>query len=77
MKKTKLLLVLGTLAVIGVVLVAADYIDAPGTTNNTADISDIYGFESPSNADNTVFIVDLQTDVLPDLAYSYLKKGQR
>ena len=69
MKKTKLLLGLGVLTVIGVVLVAADHIDAPGTTNNTADIADFYGFESPTNPDNTVFIVDLQTDVLPDLAY--------
>jgi len=69
MKKTKLLFGLGILAAIGVVLVAADHIDAPGVTGTTADIADFYGFESPSNADNTVFIVDLQTDVLPDLAY--------
>ncbi|NNE76599.1 MAG: DUF4331 family protein [Pricia sp.] len=69
MKKAKLLIGLGILTVIGVVLVAADHIDAPGTTSNTADIADFYGFESPSNPDNTVFIVDLQTNVLPDLAY--------
>lgn len=69
MKKTKLLLGLGVLAAVGVVLVAADHIDAPGTTSNTADIADFYGFESPNNPDNTVFIVDLQTNVLPDLAY--------
>jgi len=69
MKKTKLLFGLGILAVVGIVLVAADHIDAPGTTNNTADIADFYGFESPSNEDNTVFIVDLQTNVMPDLAY--------
>lgn len=70
MKKTKLLLGLGILAVIGVVLVAADHIDAPALADgNTADIADFYGFESPSNPDNTVFIVDLQTNVLPALAY--------
>ncbi len=69
MKKTKLLFGLGILAVVGIVLVAADHIDAPGTTNNTADIADFYGFESPSNEDNTVFIVDLQTNVDPALAY--------
>ena len=69
MKKTKLLFGLGILTVIGIVLVAADHIDAPSTEGNTADIADFYGFESPSNADNTVFIVDLQTNVLPDLAY--------
>lgn len=60
---------LGILAVIGIVLVAADHLDAPDTMNNTADIADFYGFESPANADNTVFIVDLQTNVMPDLAY--------
>ncbi|WP_373519301.1 DUF4331 family protein [Pricia sp.] len=69
MNKTKLLFGLGILAVVGIVLVAADHIDAPGTTNNTADIADFYGFESPSNEANTVFIVDLQTNVMPDLAY--------
>jgi len=69
MKKTNLLLGLGFLVAVGVVLVAADHIDAPGTTSNTADIADFYGFESPSNPDNTVFVVDLQTNVLPDLAY--------
>ena len=69
MKKTKLFIGLGLLAAIGVVLVAADHIDAPTTTGNTADIADFYGFESPSNPDNTVFVVDLQTDVVPDLAY--------
>lgn len=69
MKKTKLLLGLGILAITGIILVAADHIDAPDTTGNTADIADFYGFESPSNPDNTVFIVDLQTNVLPDLAY--------
>ncbi|MFC4097138.1 DUF4331 family protein [Euzebyella saccharophila] len=69
MKKTKLLIGLGMLAAIGIVLVAADHIDAPSTTGNTADIADFYGFESPSNPDNTVFVVDLQTDVVPDLAY--------
>ncbi len=69
MKKTKLLFGLGILAVVGVVLVAADHIDAPGTKSNTADIADFYAFEPTEGSDNTVFIVDLQTDVLPDLAY--------
>ncbi|WP_368662569.1 DUF4331 family protein [Zobellia laminariae] len=32
-------------------------------------MADFYGFESPSNPDNTVFIVDLQTNVLEDLTY--------
>jgi len=69
MKKTKLLFGLGILAVVGIVLVAADHIDAPGTTNNTADIADFYAFEPVEGSNNTVFIVDLQTDVDPTLAY--------
>lgn len=69
MKKTKLLFGLGILAVVGIVLVAADHIDAPDIAGSTADIADFYGFQSPSNEDNTVFIVDLQTNVMPDLAY--------
>ncbi|MGB6151930.1 MAG: DUF4331 family protein [Pricia sp.] len=69
MRKTKLLFGLGILAISGIVLVAADHIDAPGTNTDTADIADFYGFESPSNDANTVFIVDLQTTVSPDSPY--------
>ena len=69
MRKTKLLMGLGILAIVGVVLVAADHIDAPGTTSNSADIADFYAFEPSADSPNTVLIVDLQTNVLPDLAY--------
>lgn len=60
---------LGALALVGGLLVAADHIDAPGVTNTTADIADFYAFEPTEGSDNTVFAVDLQTNVLPDLAY--------
>ncbi len=60
---------LGALALVGVLLIAADHIDAPGVTNTTADIADFYAFEPTEGSDNTVFAVDLQTSVLPDLAY--------
>ena len=69
MKKTKLLLGLGFLAAAGVILIAADHIDAPSSMGSTADIADFYGFEPSEGSDNTVFVVDLQTNVLPDLAY--------
>lgn len=36
---------------------------------STADIPDFYRFEPSEGSDNTVFVVDLQTNVLPDLAY--------
>ncbi len=69
MKKTKFLLGLSILAAIGVVLVAADHIDAPSSMRTTADIADFFAFEPTTNSENTVFVVDLQSNVLPDLAY--------
>ena len=69
MKKTKIYLGLAVLAVTGIVLVAADHIDAPGSMGTSADIADFYAFEPTTGSDNTVFIVDLQSSVLPDLAY--------
>ena len=60
---------LGALAFVGVLLVAADHIDAPGSMGTTADIADFYAFEPTVGSDNTVFAVDLQSNVLPDLAY--------
>jgi hypothetical protein len=69
MKKTKLLFGLGLLAIAGAILVAADHIDAPSSMGTSADIADFYGFEPSKGSDNTVFVVDLQSNVLPDLAY--------
>ena len=60
---------LGALALVGVLLVAADHIDAPGSMGTSADIADFYAFEPSLGSDNTVFAVDLQSNVLPDLAY--------
>jgi hypothetical protein len=69
MKKSKLSLGLGAIAIVAAILVAADHIDAPGTMGTTADIADFYAFEPSVGSDNTVFAVDLQSNVLPDLAY--------
>ncbi len=69
MKKTKLVIGLGALALAAVVLVAADHIDAPDSMGTTADIADFYAFEPTEGSDNTVFAVDIQSNVLPDLAY--------
>lgn len=68
-KKTLQLIGFGTLVVTGMVLLAADHIDAPSTMGTTADIADFYAFEPTEGSDNTVFVVDLQSNVLPDLAY--------
>lgn len=70
MKKTmKYVLGVGTLAVAATILVSADHIDAPSSAGTSADIADFYAFEPSEGSDNTVFVVDLQSDVLPDLAY--------
>ncbi|PIB30748.1 DUF4331 family protein [Maribacter sp. 4G9] len=69
MKKTKLFIGLGALALVATVLVAADHIDAPDSMGTTADIADFYAFEPSEGSENTVFAVDLQSNVLPDLAY--------
>lgn len=69
MKKSKLLLGMAALAVTGVVLVAADHLDAPSSGGTTADIADFFAFEPETGSANTTFVVDLQSNVLPDLAY--------
>ncbi len=69
MKRKPILLALGIALLTAAVFVAADHIDAPSTSGITADIADFYAFEPSEGSDNTVFIVDLQSNVLPDLAY--------
>lgn len=69
MKKTKQFVTLATLGVIGVFLIAADHIDAPTSMGTSADIADFFAFEPSVGSDNTVFAIDLQSNVLPDLAY--------
>ena len=59
---------LGIIALSGL-LIAADHIDAPSTAGSTADIADFFAFEPAEGSSNTVFVVDLQTNVLPELAY--------
>lgn len=68
MKKIKIFAVLGIL-VAAPVFIAADHIDAPGVAGTSADIADFYAFEPTTGSDNTVFIIDVQSNVLPDLTY--------
>ncbi|MAU26820.1 MAG: hypothetical protein CMH48_12695 [Muricauda sp.] len=68
-KLTKSMVRLGTLVFVGTLFIAADHIDAPSSMGTTADIADFFAFEPVAGSDNTVFVVDLQSDVLPDLAY--------
>lgn len=59
MKKTKMILGLSLVAITGLVLVAADHIDAPSVTGNAADITDMYTFQG-QDSNNLVFAVNTQ-----------------
>ena len=68
-RTTKFFMGLGAIALVTGIFVAADHIDAPGSMGTTADIADYFAFEPTLGSDNTTFVVDLQSNVLPDLAY--------
>ncbi len=59
MKKLNFILLVGTLAVLGAIFVAADHIEAPGVDGTTADITDFYAFQG-NNTDNIVFAINTQ-----------------
>jgi hypothetical protein len=59
MKKTKMVLGLSLIAISGLVLVAADHIDAPSVTGNATDITDMYTFQG-QETNNLVFAVNTQ-----------------
>jgi hypothetical protein len=44
----------------GLYLTAADHIDSPAVSGSGSDITDFYAFQSPSNANNMVFVVNVQ-----------------
>lgn len=46
-------------------LIAADHIDAPAITGTGSDITDVYAFQSPANANNMVFVVNVQGLLAP------------
>lgn len=68
MKKIKLFAVLG-IALSAVIFIAADHVDAPGVAGSSADIADFYAFEPTTGSNNTVFVVDVQSNVMPSLTY--------
>jgi len=59
MKKSKILLATAFLAVIGLITVAADHIDAPAAQGTSADITDFYAFQG-EDTDNLVFVANVQ-----------------
>ena len=68
MKKIKIFAVLGIILA-APIFIAADHVDAPGVAGTSADIADFYAFEPTEGSDNTVFIVDVQSDVLTTNTY--------
>lgn len=59
MKKTKILVATVFAAIIGLITIAADHIDAPAVTGTSADITDFYAFEA-EDTDNLVFVANVQ-----------------
>jgi hypothetical protein len=74
-KTTKIAASIGLMALATGIFIAADHIDAPASTGTTADIADFFAFEPTEGSDNTVFIVDLQSNVLDDLAFGTFDEG--
>lgn len=65
MKKPKMILGLALVAITGLVLVAADHIDAPSVTGNASDITDMYTFQG-QDTNNLVFAVNTQGLLSPN-----------
>jgi len=66
MKKTKMILGLSLVAISGLILVAADHIDAPATLSGDAgDITDVYAFQG-QNTSNLVLAVNTQGLLSPN-----------
>lgn len=66
MKKTKMILGLSLAVISGLILVAADHIDAPSTsTGDAGDITDVYTFQG-QDPNNLVFAVNTQGLLSPN-----------
>ena len=57
MKKIKLYISLSLIALIGLLIVAADHIDSPDVSNTGNDITDVYAFQG-ADTNNLVFVVN-------------------
>ena len=59
MKKSKILVVTIFSAIIGLITIAADHIDAPAISGTSADITDFYAFQG-EDTNNLVFVANVQ-----------------
>lgn len=64
MKKTKILTATLIVAIISLITVAADHIDAPEVSGTNADITDFYAFQA-EDSNNLVFVANLQGLLAP------------
>lgn len=64
MKKTKILAATMIVAIIGIITIAADHIDAPASKGTTADITDFYAFQG-EDTNNIVFVANVQGQLSP------------
>lgn len=65
MKKSKTLLSLSLLAVLGLILMAADHEEAPAVGGTSSDIADMFAFEG-ANPNSTVFVATVQGFLTPN-----------
>lgn len=68
MKKSKLFLGLSLLGLTGVILIAADHIDAPAVSGGNSDITDFYCFQPTSNTNNLVFVANVKGLISPAMS---------
>ena len=69
MKNLRQILGIGLVLIAGLVLVAADHIDAPAVQGDTSDITDFYAFQG-ENTNNLVFVANLQGLLSPSATSS-------
>jgi len=66
MQKKKIIVIATITAVLaGGILWASDHIDAPLVTGQSTDITDLYAYQSPTNANNMVFVINTQGLLAP------------
>jgi hypothetical protein len=59
MKKFKQILGISSILVAGLIVIAADHIDAPAVAGGTSDVTDFYAFQG-ENTDNVVLVANVQ-----------------
>ena len=66
MQKRTVFAIATALAILtGGVLWASDHADAPAVSGQSTDITDLYAYQSPANANNYVFVVNTQGLLAP------------